>query len=127
MPEPLLQLRTRSIERECHIDLQGELDMSTVPSLLAAAQMLLASGPRQLTVDTGNLSFVDLRGFTALLRVQDAAARCGCRLQVRNPSTGLRRLAALTGNAHIPGIDDMPANTRRPASLAPERESDRGD
>lgn len=70
------------------LHLSGEIDLSTVDTLLDAA--VGASGSGELTLDLADVTLVDSSGVQALLRVRDAID--GATLIVRNPS---RRVAAV--------------------------------
>ena len=75
--------------------LRGELDLSgvleTEAAVKAAAQ--LADGP--LTIDLGELAFMDLFGARALLRVADEVLSADRPVVIANPNRHVRRLFEL--------------------------------
>jgi anti-sigma B factor antagonist len=52
------------------LELAGELDLSTVPEALEAAQAALAARPAALVIDTAAVTFVDSTGIGLLLGVR---------------------------------------------------------
>jgi anti-anti-sigma factor len=79
------------------LDVAGELDLATAPSLTAALQAALASGAREIWIDLSGVTFMDSSGLHALLAVRDRLHHDGRRLAVIAPSGPVRRLLELTG------------------------------
>lgn len=73
--------------------LAGELDVSTVPRLeLGLAREVASPGP--LTLDLSEMSFLDSRGLSALIRL---ARRVRAEVLLRAPQAAVRRALWLTG------------------------------
>src|SRR4051794_19094231 len=73
------------------LDIAGEVDVATAPSLTAALQTAVASCEREIWVDLTGVTFVDLRALHALLAVRDRLERDGRRLALIAPSGPVRR------------------------------------
>jgi anti-anti-sigma factor len=89
---------TTEIVREAgsiRLILRGELDMNGVLAAERAVQEAAALADRQLTIDLGELRFMDLFGARALLRVADQANTPPLRVTISNPRRHVRRLFEL--------------------------------
>jgi len=78
--------------------LAGELDMAGLPALedaLAGAEETL--GGRMLTVDLGELEFMDCTGLSALVAAAERASARGTRLEVAPGSGAPARVLRLCG------------------------------
>lgn len=73
--------------------LSGEIDLSSVALVQAEVDRVLESKPESIVFDMSELSFMDSSGIAVLL---GCAARVGS-VQVRNPSTVVRRVIELSG------------------------------
>ena len=84
----------------------GEVDVSSAGVLEAAIAAARDGGCREVVVDLGDVSFIDLAG----LRVLHLAAVDGLGVVVRNPSRLARRvigLAGMTDALPIEGDDEV--------------------
>jgi anti-sigma B factor antagonist len=80
------------------LSLAGELDMAGVPALqdaLAEAEETL--GGRSLTVDLGELEFMDCTGLSALVAAAERASARGTRLEVAPGAGAPARVLRLCG------------------------------
>jgi anti-anti-sigma factor len=75
--------------------LQGELDLSTI-EVLASSLAPTVAARGDLTLDMGEVGFIDSTGLHALLGIADALDPDG-RLILRRPRRGLRRLIEIAG------------------------------
>ena len=75
--------------------LGGELDMNGVIDTERAVHEASAIAERRLTIDLGQLKFMDLFGARALLRVADEANKPGREVVIVNPRRHVRRLFEL--------------------------------
>ncbi len=75
--------------------LRGELDMNGVIQTERAVQDAAADAGRLLTIDLGELRFMDLFGARALLRVADQANTHDRRVVITRPRRHVRRLFEL--------------------------------
>lgn len=79
------------------IAIVGEVDMSNVESIEAELESVLAERPARLVFDLSALSFIDSSGIAVLLR----AAEKTDQLELRNPSTIVRRVIVATGLSDV--------------------------
>jgi anti-anti-sigma factor len=75
--------------------LGGELDMNGVIETERAVHEAAADAGARLTIDLAGLTFMDLFGARALLRVADEANRPGREVIIVNPRRHVRRLFEL--------------------------------
>jgi anti-anti-sigma factor len=88
----------------CVLNVAGEVDIATAPSLTAALQAASASCEREIWIDLTGVTFMDLSGVHALLAVSDQVRHDGRRLAVIAPGGSVRRLLELTGVDRILGV-----------------------
>ncbi|HZQ28927.1 MAG TPA: STAS domain-containing protein [Acidimicrobiales bacterium] len=81
------------------VTLRGELDLSTAPDLAKLLDLLLATGVLHVTLDLGDLAFVDSRGLRAIASCRDAFVAAGGDLAVRHPRRLARQLLDVLGLA----------------------------
>ena len=79
------------------IQLVGELDLSTLDRLAAAAAGTHVRSPLPVLIDVSALTFCDVRGLSELLSVEQRLATSGRTVAVVGASRALRRLLRLTG------------------------------
>jgi anti-anti-sigma factor len=107
-PGPELFVTTRHEDDCVVLALEGELDLATGPLL---AQALLATGagptaPPRLALDLSALAFADVVGLGVVLRHERVLARSGGTVELRHPSTMVRRIVttlALQDRLHLVG------------------------
>jgi anti-sigma B factor antagonist len=75
----------------------GELDTTTRSYLQGQIEDVLARHPESVTVDAGELTFLDSSGFAALLRARARAKEAGVPFRIVDPSPALRRVADVGG------------------------------
>ena len=93
------ELLAVSVERQgstAVIRLDGELDMSTSPSLTAALDGLVADHVAAVQVDGSGLRFVDSSGLDALVRGLQRAREANVTFRVAKLSESLERLLDMT-------------------------------
>ena|SRR5579862_9618751 len=78
------------------VRVSGEVDLSTVGGLRAPLDELAGEG-RDVTVDLGEVTFIDASGLGALVGARDALARAGHTLMLRSPSSCVERPSAAPG------------------------------
>lgn len=76
--------------------LSGELDIATAPSLRAVVSDLVGPGLREVTVDMGGLTFVDVVGLRSLVGAHRAATAVGATLRLCGVDGFTRRIIQLT-------------------------------
>jgi anti-anti-sigma factor len=94
---PISELATEIVSEPAGVRLilRGELDMNGVLAAERAVQEAAALTDALLTIDLGELRFVDLFGARALLRVADEANRPPRKVVISNPRRHVRRLFEL--------------------------------
>lgn len=70
----------------------GELDLNSEAALRSAAEAAVAGGAKTLVFELSRLTFMDSSGIGSLLTIAAQAE-----VQVRNPSTTVRRVIELSG------------------------------
>jgi anti-sigma B factor antagonist len=83
------------------VELVGEIDISNADALGRTLDRLVDAQTKVLVFDLTKLEFMDSSGIAMLLR---AAARAGT-VEVRNPSSVVRRIIECTGLADVLQID----------------------
>ncbi|MCU1692020.1 MAG: anti-sigma factor antagonist [Frankiales bacterium] len=87
----------------------GELDITTVPPVLAAAASLVA-GAQGLVLDLSAVTFFDSSGVRLVDRLSREASRAGARYKVVAPSGSTpRRVLELVGFAALLAEEDLQA------------------
>ena len=87
----------------------GELDLMSMPTLIDAVTQLLGEEIDELTLDLGDLTFLDSVGLQALRKVQRLCESHDCKLVLTLVRPHIRELFAVTGvEEHLPLRDDPP-------------------
>jgi anti-anti-sigma factor len=73
----------------------GEIDLETCVELSTTLATL--DGPRNVTLDLGDVSYIDSTGLRVLLTARDAAEKAGGSLRVSTTSHIVARLIEITG------------------------------
>jgi anti-sigma B factor antagonist len=88
------------------LKLVGELDLSTVGTMVDLGRRALAGSPTLLTVDLAGVEFCDSAGINGLVKLRNASVEQDSRFRVANPRPHVRRvLADLTGLGEFLGIE----------------------
>jgi anti-anti-sigma factor len=80
---------------ELGVELEGELDLATLPQLEAALAGARATDPRRIVLDCRRLEFLDCSALGAVARHRQLVP--GVALAFRAPSSLLTRMLALVG------------------------------
>ena len=102
VPRPF-GIKVRSEGCSMVLDVQGELDLATVPALAGAVDRAMAIGSVCLVLDLSELDFIDARGL-GLLAV--TAKRVGP-FEVRQPGAMAIRLLEITGLDSMVRVTDF--------------------
>jgi anti-sigma B factor antagonist len=86
--------------------LAGELDLATARTMVDELTGLLPSDLRALTLDLGQVSFMDSSGIDGLERVRSLAVDNGIRMTLRSVPPSIKRVLELTGMWNLFAIDD---------------------
>lgn len=95
--QDLLKVRFLGDSRFRVVWLEGEVDLSTVASLVEALDLAIADHPELLLIDLLNLSFLDTTGLRALIDAQEACCAVDCRLVLMGGSSPVERLMQIAG------------------------------
>lgn len=88
------------------LKLVGELDLSTVGTMIDRGRQALIEPPAVLTVDMAGVEFCDSAGINGLVKLRNASVEGGARFRVTKPRPHVRRvLADLTGLGEFLGIE----------------------
>jgi anti-sigma B factor antagonist len=90
--------------RDLHVE--GELDCATAPKLELRLRALAGLG-HPVSVDLGDVSFMDSSGLRLLLNAHRAAARDGRTFELRRPSPSVRRVIGLAHAEHLLGEEPV--------------------
>lgn len=84
------------------VDLQGDVDMATVPAWKRTALAVIADGAdSRVTLDLSGVAFIDSTGLGLLIDLRNAAADAGRELLIVNVPHHVRRLFEITGLVRI--------------------------
>jgi anti-sigma B factor antagonist len=93
------------------IQLGGEVDMATSPQLRAVLGELIDRGFHQLTIDLGQVGFLDCTGIGVLVNaLRRVEQHDGC-LNLVRPTPVVRRVLTLTGMAALLATDTLDEET----------------
>lgn len=79
------------------LQVTGELDLSSVEAVRAAADQEIAQGAQTIVFDLSGLAFMDSSGIAMLLTVAEQVAV----VEIREPSANVRRVIEVSGLAEI--------------------------
>ncbi len=94
--ETLRVVAQRSAER-LHVRLHGELDMGCSDLLTAAFAAVDLAGVTSITVDLGDLQFVDSTGVQAFLQIRARQMQAGRRVRFERPRPPVQRVFRVLG------------------------------
>lgn len=94
-------LITATHDDRCTIDVSGELDIAAVDDLLGTAESCLGHTPTGLTIDLGQVTFIDSSGLGALVRVRKSATQRHLGFALVAVPESLQRLFTITGLSGI--------------------------
>ena len=79
------------------VRVKGELDCYTAPQLRSALMTLVEDGARHVTVDIGDVDFVDSTGLSVLVGGMKRLRDRGGGMVVKSPTDATRKLFEITG------------------------------
>jgi anti-sigma B factor antagonist len=97
----------RRVGGATHIEVHGELDYATVPSLEQEMDSLMTDGAGPVVLDLRALRFIDVAGLRLAVRLESRAQLHGVSFAlVRGPAT-VQRVFEITGmERFVPAVDD---------------------
>jgi anti-anti-sigma factor len=81
----------------CYLQVEGELDLATVPTFDEALARAEASTASRVVIDLSGVSFIDSTGLRTLLEAHARSQADGNRLRIAGASDQARRLFSLAG------------------------------
>ena len=108
MVEPApFEVRSEFRGGACRLTVIGELDIATTPQLEEAARATITPGVRDLTIDLGEVSFMDSSGLRLLIVLNERASAEGWVLRLLQPAGAVLAVLALTGaDKNLPFVED---------------------
>jgi anti-anti-sigma factor len=88
-------------DRTAVVSVIGEIDLATVDIVNAAMAGALEREPGRLVFDLSGVGFIDSSGIAVLLRARKSVEL----VQIRDPSTAVRRVLEVTGLTEILPIE----------------------
>ena len=107
------------LDTSAHLRLRGELDGETAALLACVVDCQISRGNRDVCLDLGALSFVDVRGFAAIVAVRDRLRERGGRLRVVGAGWLVRSIADWWGVPDL--LDDATDEPIGPGALPAPR------
>jgi anti-sigma B factor antagonist len=86
-----------SSQRSPVVKVRGELDVATSPKLTDALGSAFERGSARVVIDLANVTFIDSRGMSALVRAHVTATALGTRLSIRGATGNARRALEICG------------------------------
>ena len=86
------------------VTLAGELDVASARYAFDSVRHVIDRRV-PVIVDVGGVTFCDVRGLSALVRMSDYASAAGCPLAVSSPGPHLLKIMRITGLDHCLAID----------------------
>src|SRR5687767_6517658 len=97
--EPLLRVERRDLDGVPHLELIGELDLSTIDPLKLRLELVERDAPEAIVVDLRRVSFMDSMGLGILVSHRLRATQAGRRLLLVAGPKHVQDLFELTGLA----------------------------
>lgn len=95
--EPLLRVERSDTDGVPHLELIGELDLSTIDPLKLRLELVEREGPEMIVVDLRRVSFMDSMGLGILVSHRIRAKQAGRRLALVEGPKHIQDLFELTG------------------------------
>ena len=83
------------------VQISGELDISSAPTLIATLHDLARSPLRRVDLDCNGVTFLDSTGLRALIVARNEATLYGVDLVLVEPSAAVNRVVEMTGLAAL--------------------------
>ena len=84
-------------QNEPVVRVRGDVDLDTAPVLERRLNELVDDGAREIVVDAGGLTFMDMTGLTVLVRVLKRLRARDGRIRVRSASRSVQKVLEITG------------------------------
>lgn len=121
---PQLRLTTHGGPPCCRVQVRGELDLATAPTLRRHVDDLREAGVRHLRLEVSELDFLAAAGLHVLAHADKLFRAAAGSLVLAHPPSRIRRLLALAGSdtlltVYPPGADCSPAPHRTRPTTRP--------
>ncbi|NGO41759.1 STAS domain-containing protein [Streptomyces ureilyticus] len=119
-PRPTPHHTERTVGETTVVELRGEIDIFTAPSLAARLEALTAAPHPDLVLDLRSTDFIDCTGLGVLCRARNRTAAGQGRLRLVTDSVGFQRILRAVGLAGVFELhpDLGTALARMPQSVA---------
>ncbi|HEY5351783.1 MAG TPA: STAS domain-containing protein [Streptosporangiaceae bacterium] len=98
-------LRIAQTSSPAGLAISGEIDEATYPALVTSLHEL-AEGHPEVQIDLGGVSYCDLAGLRAIVRLaEDGSTGPARRVRLHNVPSYIRVVLAITGWDAVPGLD----------------------
>ena len=97
------------------VTLAGELDMASSGHAFDSVRRVIDRRRVPVVVDVGGVTFCDVRGLSALVRMSNYARAAGCPLTVTSAGPDLLKIMRITGLDHCLAVD-LPEPAVRPVT-----------
>lgn len=97
VPFTELGIAVRYESQNTVVELTGELDLETAPTLTSALDMLEKHSRRRLVIDVSALAFCDSSGLGALVRVNRRAAQTGGWVRICGAAGTIQTIIGIAG------------------------------
>lgn len=103
--EDQLRVTTEQRGHTAHLRVSGEIDLMTAPAFEGWLRSAEGNGSAAISVDLGDVTFMDAGGLRVLLRASERAVRSERVFVVLDPPTCVLRLIAVTRTTHLLGTE----------------------
>jgi anti-sigma B factor antagonist len=90
----------------CSLQVAGQIDLACAGKLAALGRVGIESDARLLSIDLGEVSFLDSTGIGALVQIRNAARARNKQLVLTRPSRQVSRVLEMTGLESVFAIQD---------------------
>jgi anti-sigma B factor antagonist len=104
----LLEVQTETQDGAVHVQLRGELDLSTIDKVESALTTVEEDSPATIVLDLTGLSFLDSTGLRTIVTADQRARRADRRLVVvKGPDTVHRVFTITRLDERLEMVDDL--------------------
>jgi anti-anti-sigma factor len=97
MPECPLRISATVAAGQMVVELDGEVDIETVPVLQAGMEVIDAEGAADVLIDLGRVTFLSPHGLSVLVQCAHRLERQSRWAEFRRPTAQVRRMLEWTG------------------------------
>jgi anti-sigma B factor antagonist len=97
-------VRVERSEAGAVVQLIGEVDLDTAPTVESCLEAVLADGEANIVIDLDEVTLLDSSGVTVLLHGYRAATAAGRSLRVASPRPSVQRVLEIAGVSQLLGL-----------------------